>query len=238
MPSARAGSDHADEHQHTHDLQHDHQHHGHENDQGIKGALRYLRWLPQMWRSPINDAVVDLIDPLQGERVVDIGAGMGPGVMRAATTGAHVIAVEPTPFMRRVLKARCLFSRRRTDIEVVDGAAERIPAGDRSVDAIWAVNTMHHWVDVGAGVAEIARVLRPNGRILLVDELFTDPSHPDHDRFGSEHGDQHHGFTMVDADQMGDLLRAAGFVDVDASNRSIAGVPAIGVEAKGPPTAD
>ena len=247
MASGRTGHDRADEHHHADrvtddptddpaiDPQHDHRHHGHENDQGIKGALRYLRWLPEMWRSAVNDSVVDLIDPMPGERVVDIGAGMGPGAMRAAKRGAHVIAVEPTPFMRRVLKARRMVSRRRTGIEVVNGAAERIPAGDRSIDAIWAVNTMHHWVDVERGVAEIARVLRPGGRVLLVDELFTDPSHPDHERFGSDHDDEHHGFTMVDADQMGDLLRAAGLVDVDASNRRIADRPVIGVGANGPP---
>ena len=90
---------------------------------------------------------------------------------------------------------------------------------------------MHHWVDVERGVAEIARVLRPAAGLLLVDEVFTDPSHPDHERFGTDH--DHHGFTMVDADQMGDLLRAAGLTDVDASTDRIAGRPVIGVAANG-----
>jgi len=146
-----------------------------------------------------------------------------------------VIAVEPTPFMRRLLEVRRLASRHRARIEVVDGAAERIPADDRSIDAIWAVNTMHHWIEVEIGVAEIARVLRPNGRILLVDEDFADPSHPDHRRFAGDHDDEHHGFTMVDAETMGDLLRAAGLVDVDTSNRRIAGRPVISVAARGTP---
>ena len=223
----------AEEHQHEHRGD---RHHGHENDQGIRGALRYLRWLPQMWRSAINDAVVDLIDPRPGERGVDIGAGMGAGAIRAAAAGPHVIAVEPTPFMRRVLRIRRMSSRHRTHIEVTDGAAERIPADDRSIDAIWAVNTMHHWVEIERGAAEIARVLRPGGRVLLVDEDFTDPSHPDHQRFGSDHDDEHHGFTMVDAETMGDLLRAAGLTDVDTSSRHIAGRPVISVAAHGAPT--
>ena len=188
-----------------------------------------------MWRSAINDAVVDLIAPRPGERGVDIGAGMGAGAIRAAATGTRVIAVEPTPFMRRLLEVRRLASRHRARIEVVDGAAERIPADDRSIDAIWAVNTMHHWIEVEIGVAEIARVLRPNGRILLVDEDFADPSHPDHRRFAGDHDDEHHGFTMVDAETMGDLLRAAGLVDVDTSNRRIAGRPVISVAARGTP---
>lgn len=209
---------------------HDHGHgHGHTNDQGITGAQRYLRVLPRMWHSPVNDFVVDLVDPVAGERVVDIGAGIGAGALRAAATGAHVIAVEPTPFMRQLLTVRRMISRRRSNIEVVDGAAERIPVADQSIDAVWAVNTMHHWVDSERGIAEIARVLRPNGRVLLVDEVFTDPSHPDHRRSRSDHASRRHGFTMVDADQMGRLLRTAGFIDVDASNRHIAGRPVIAV---------
>ena len=213
-------------HEHTH---HDHGHHGHENDQGIKGALRYLRWLPQMWRSAINDEVVDLIDPEPGERLVDIGAGLGAGAVRAAAAGASVIAVEPTPFMRRVLVIRRTFSRHRADLEVVDGAAEGIPAADGSVDVIVAVNTMHHWLDVERSVAEIARVLRPGGRILLVDEDFDNPSHPEHERFGSDHDHEHHGFTAVDARQIADLLRAAGLTDVEPLDRTIAARPVIGV---------
>jgi len=208
---------------------HDHGHHGHANDQGIKGALRYLRWLPQMWSSAINDEVVDLIDPEPGERLVDVGAGLGAGAVRAAAAGARVIAVEPTPFMRRVLVLRRAFSRHRSELEVVDGAAEAIPAADGSVDAIVAVNTMHHWLDVERGVAEIARALRPGGRILLVDEDFDNPSHPEHERFGSDHDHEHHGFTAVDAQQIADLLRAAGLTGVETLDRTIDGRPVIGV---------
>jgi ubiquinone/menaquinone biosynthesis C-methylase UbiE len=189
-----------------------------------------------MWRSAINDAVVDLIDPQPGERGVDIGAGIGAGAMRAAATGVHVIAVEPTAYMRRVLRARRLVSRHRANIDVADGAAEMIPADDCSIDAIWAVNTMHHWVDVERGAAEIARVLRPNGRLLLVDEDFSNPMHPDHRRFGSDRDNEHHGFAMVDTENMGDLLRAAGLTDVDTSTRHIRGRPVTGVAGRKAPT--
>ena len=82
-------------------------------------------------------------------------------------------------------------------------------------------------------MAEIARVLRPEGGVLLVDEVFTNPSHPDYARFGKDHGPEHHGFTMVEADEMGALLRAAGLTDVDASTVPIAGRPVIRVTSHG-----
>ena len=191
--------------------------------------LRYLRWAPEMWSSEINEAVIDLVAPEPGERVVDIGAGMGPGTVLAARAGASVIAVEPTPFMRIILSVRRWFLRSRDLVTVVDGAAEQIPAEDASVDAVWAVNTMHHWVDTEAAVVEIARVMRPGARVVLVDEDFADPAHPEFERFGPGDDDEHHGFTMVDASDMGDLLTAAGLTDVEAGKRTLAGCPVLAV---------
>lgn len=224
----------ADEHSDHDPSGHDHHGHGHRNDRGLAGILRYLRWLPQLWRSEINDGVVALVAPRSGERTVDIGAGIGAGAFPAAKAGARVLAVEPTPTLRRTLRLRRALSRNRKLIEVADGAAEQIPADAGSVHAVWAVNTMHHWVDVDRGVAEIARVLASGGRVVLVDEDFTDPTHPEHEQFGSDHGPEHHGFTMVEADRMADLLRAAGLTDVDTSLNSVVGRPVIAVTAAKP----
>ena len=195
--------------------------------------MRYLRWAPSMWRSSINDEVIALVAPVAGETCVDIGAGMGAGLRTGTGGGAKVVAVEPTPFMRRTLTIRRLGRRDRDRIEVVDGTAEQIPVDDDSVDALWAVNTMHHWNDAAKAIDEIRRVLRPDGRVVLADELFDDPAHPEHDRFGSD-GVEHHGFTMVDAQRMGQLLTAAGLTDVDAALRNVAGRPTISVRAAAP----
>src|SRR5689334_2638731 len=80
---------------------HGHGHgHGHHNDRGLGAALRYLRLLPVMWRSAVNDAVVRELAIQRGELVVDLGSGMGAATVAAARRGAKVIAVDPTPFMR------------------------------------------------------------------------------------------------------------------------------------------
>ncbi len=219
-----------DEHDSAADHDHHDHAHGHARDQGFKAMLRYLRSAPRMWRSDINNATIQLLAPMSGERTLDIGAGMGAGTILAAQAGASVVAVEPTPFMRRTLSVRRLFQRARNQITVVDGTAERLPVADHSTDAVWSVNTMHHWVDPERGAVEISRVLRPGGRVVLIDEDFEDPAHPDHERFAHQHdGDDHHGFTMVDAEQMGALLTTAGLVDVEATKRELADRPVIAV---------
>lgn len=237
--------DHGHDHGHDHggDHGHDHGGGGHHHDQGVLGALRYLRLLPRLWRSEVNDAVVARIAPRPGERVVDIGAGMGAAAVRAAAAGADVVAVEPTPFMRGLMRLRTLpaglrsrVSSREHHLELRVGAAERLPVDDGSVDAIWAVNTLHHWSDLERGVAEIARALAPRGRVFLVDEAFSDPRHPEHDRFGGEeHGSwEQHGFLDVDAERLAALLRDQGLTSVDTSCRELAGRPVISVWAEGP----
>ncbi len=233
---SRGGHQHGG-HQHGgHDQGHQDDHgHGHHHDQGLKGAVRYLRYAPSMWSSEINDAVIDLADPKPGERALDIGAGMGPGAMLAAKRGADVVAVEPTPFLRRILAVRSRLPGRDGRIDVSDGSAERLPAVDDSVDVLWAVNSMHHWVDPDVAVIEIVRVLTSGGRLVLVDENFTDPDHPDYETFGGDgHGPEHHGFTMVDVEKLGDRLTDLGLVDVVAGHRMLDDRPVFAVTASAP----
>lgn len=89
-------------------------------------------------------------------RVVDLGAGTGIFSRVLARLGHEVIAVEPDPGMRRRLAERS------PDVTVLDGAAERIPLPEGSVDAIVAAQSSH-WFDPDAAHPEIARVLRAGG---------------------------------------------------------------------------
>jgi len=183
-----------------------------------------------MWRSEINATVVELIDPKPGELVVDLGAGMGAGASLGAHQGATVLAIEPTPFLRRILWSRSRLGRSTGSVVVLDGGAEHLPIADRSVDALWSVNTMHHWVKPDAAAAEIARVLRPSGRLLLVDEDFADPTHPDYDTFGakmSESEGHSHGFSMVDVQEMGERFDSAGIQDTHASKQRLGARPSL-----------
>src|SRR6478752_6097770 len=129
---------------HDHAHHESHHSHGHGHDQGLTGFLRYLRLLPVMWRSPVSTAVVEAIAPQAGERILDLGAGMGAATVEVARTRAAVLAVDPTPFMRAILRLR-FNPLGREGVQVLDGSAESIPVPDGSIDALWTVNTLHHW---------------------------------------------------------------------------------------------
>lgn len=205
---------------------HDHaghgQGHGHQQDRGLRGFARYMKMLPKMWRSPVSREVIRDVAPQRGELVVDVGAGMGPATILAAKTGASVLAVDPTPYMRRILLFRRLGQRRRAAIRVADGSAESIPADDHCVDALWTVNTMHHWTDMDEAVHELSRVLRPGGRLLLVDEDFDDPEHPAYLHMQGRSAHRAHHFAEIDPAAVAAKLAAAGFANAEGSMGSMA----------------
>jgi ubiquinone/menaquinone biosynthesis C-methylase UbiE len=190
-----------------------------------------MKMLPKMWRSPVSRDVVRTIAPQANESVVDIGAGMGPASVLAAKTGASVLAVDPTPYMRRIIALRRLWQRARKGIHVAEGSAESIPSGDHSIDAAWTVNTMHHWTDLDAAINELARVLRPGGRLLLVDEDFDAPTHPAHARMQKRSSHRHH-FAEIDASVVAAKLSAAGFASAEGSANSMADRPVKVVRAR------
>lgn len=206
---------------------HDHPHgHGHHHDRGARGFLRYLRLLPRMWTSEVNRQVVRSVAPTRDECVVDLGAGMGAATVDAARGGATVVAVDPMPYMRRILRLRRGWQRRRSAIRVVDGAAESIPLADGTVDALWTVNTIHHWTDRERASQELARVLKKGGRVLLVDEDLEHPAHPEHRRVRASRERHGHPFDEVDPEQIADALTRAGFSEASGSHTMIAGRPA------------
>jgi ubiquinone/menaquinone biosynthesis C-methylase UbiE len=96
--------------------------------------------------------------------VLDLGSGVGrftPALAEAF--GGPVYGVEPSSGMRGVAEE----SAGHSAVTYLAGAAERIPLPDGSCDVVVLFLVWHHVRDRDAGAAEIARVLRPGGRVLM-----------------------------------------------------------------------
>ena len=116
-------------------------------------AADYHRLRP----GPPADAVDWLVAP-SGESALELGAGTGLFTARLSGRVADVFVIEPDHRMRLVLNDAC------PGIHILDGRAEQIPLPDDSVDAVYATDAWH-WFDPAGTGAEVARVLRPGGRL-------------------------------------------------------------------------
>ena len=98
-----------------------------------------------------------------GGKLLDVGGGTGALARRlAASLSARVTVLDPTPEMLRYLSDD-------EHITGVLGVAERMPFEDDSFDAVIVTDAFHHFRDQPGAVAEFARVVRPEGGIIVVD---------------------------------------------------------------------
>jgi SAM-dependent methyltransferase len=128
--------------------------------------------------------VVDVRGLPASATVLELGAGTGKLTRLLVGTFACVLAVEPAEAMRRLLLARC------PEAEPVAGTAEGIALADDAVDAVFAAEAFHKF-DGERGVAEMARVLRPGGVVVLMWNVPAGPFEPSiaaAERFLNERG--------------------------------------------------
>jgi SAM-dependent methyltransferase len=112
-------------------------------------------------RSGPSAPALDWLVPEETAEVLEIGAGTGILTRLLVERVNHLVAVEPDDRMRALL------ARADERIEVRAGQAEQIPAGASSFDVVIAQSAWH-WVDESRAIPEVARVLRPGGRLSLV----------------------------------------------------------------------
>ncbi len=112
-------------------------------------------------RPPYPPESIDWLLPAGARQVLDVGAGTGKLTRLLSGRGLAVTAVEPSAGMREQLRQAV------PGAAVHAGTAEQIPLAGRSVDAV-LVAQAGHWVDPVRAVPEVARVLRPGGRLGLV----------------------------------------------------------------------
>jgi ubiquinone/menaquinone biosynthesis C-methylase UbiE len=101
-------------------------------------------------------------------QVLDLGCGAGHASFAVAPHAASVTAYDMTAQMLAVVE-REASTRGLRNIATLQGMAEALPFTDAHFDFVISRYSAHHWHDVPAALREIRRVLKPDGRALLID---------------------------------------------------------------------
>lgn len=99
------------------------------------------------------------------DKVLDVGCGAGNATIPAAKTGAEVTGLDLTPRLLEVGKAAAADAG--VEIEWIEGDAEQLPFEDESFDAVMSVFGCMFAPDHRAAAGEIARVMKPGGRMAI-----------------------------------------------------------------------
>ena len=116
-----------------------------------------------------NPHLIARIPP--GAVVLDVGCGAGTDLLLAARRtgpGGRAIGVDMTEEMRR-RAAQGAAAAGLTNVEVRDGDATRLPVDDASIDVVISNGVLNLVPEKERAIAEIARVLRPGGRVQIAD---------------------------------------------------------------------
>lgn len=100
--------------------------------------------------------------------VLDLGCGAGHASFAVAPHAASVTAYDLSAQMLAVV-ARGARQRQFAHLATRQGRAEQLPFADASFDLVVTRFSAHHWMDVPAALVEVQRVLRPGGKLQVID---------------------------------------------------------------------
>lgn len=175
---------------------------------GIAGRLIFGPWLDRIGRT-MNRFVLDRLGRVTGLDVVEIGFGGGDLIARLLARGARrVTGVEVSEAMLARARRRFRGAVAQLRVRLVQASAEALPLADASADAALSLNSVYFWPDPEGAFGELARVVRPGGRLLVAfeppEELRKWPGH-------------RHGFRLWEVSEVRALMEQAGFELVEES---------------------
>lgn len=119
---------------------------------------------PERYRYGSREELLEMLDLEPTDRVADLGAGIGFYALDVAPFVDTLYAVDLQVDMHRLHRQQ----ENRENIELVAATVAALPFRDRGFDAAFSVMTHHEYMSQSA-MEEIARVLRPGGRLVTID---------------------------------------------------------------------
>ncbi len=116
----------------------------------------------------LEQRVVRFVAPSGDERALDSGTGSGALAFALAPHVREVVGIDLVPELLEQARTR---AERLSNVSFVEGDATKLPFEYGSFDLAGSLRTLHHIPRPELAVAELARVTRPRGRLLVVDQI-------------------------------------------------------------------
>jgi len=150
-----------------------------------------------------REELVGMLDPTPDDVVADLGSGTGFYTVDVAPYVSTLYGVDVQPVMHELFAEKGLPG----NVELVTAEVADLPLAEDALDRAYSTMTFHEFAGTGA-LAELARVIRPGGRLVSVDWSAAGASES-----GPPLGERH------DLDSAVDLVRDAGFSIVSSDER-------------------
>ena len=204
-------------------------HHTHTNEQPAQTKGTLIRWAPY-YDFTVNIVTLGraralrkmtveqaLIKP--GDSVLDVGCGTGEVTLLAKTRAKEgkAYGIDPAPEMIAVARRKA--ARKKLDVDFRVGVIEALPFPDASLDVVTSSLMMHHLPEdlKVRGLAEIYRVLKPGGRLLIADFMRPTGSFLNHLFVAFTR----HQRLQSGVEDLQELLKTAGFNQITQLNQTI-----------------
>jgi ubiquinone/menaquinone biosynthesis C-methylase UbiE len=126
----------------------------------------------RLWaRGPLREQLVELLALREGDRVLETGVGTGINLAYIASRvgpGGFIAGIDISERMLGLARRKA--GALAVPIELMEGNAVRLPYGDGSFDALLQFGGINFFSDRRTAIDEMVRVVRPGGRVLIVDE--------------------------------------------------------------------
>ena len=209
-----------------------HHFHPHSLEQPLQTEGRLIRWashydlavnvttLGQARR--LRKMTVDQAFIHPGDGVLDVGCGTGEVTLLAKIRAKQGSVYGMDPALEMITVARRKAARKKLDIDFRVGVIEALPFPDASLDVVTSSLMMHHLPEnlKVRGLAEIYRVLKPGGRLLIADFLRPTGSFLNHIYIAFT---RHHGLRSGVEDLQA-LLEKTGFPQITQPDEKVLGI--------------
>lgn len=135
---------------------------------GVLGGIIAFIMARETWQDNLN--AIDALDIQPGDRVLDVGTGHGRslGELTRRASSGQVTGADPSALMVETAARRNRELVRSGLVNVVQADVYQLPFSDAAFDKVLCVHVVYFWNDMGAGLREIARVMKPGAKLALV----------------------------------------------------------------------